>query len=419
MSVRSLSVTDLLARTLENGYKDMLRACIKETALRHNFDAELELKELGLEVKLIRKAMTKKGSGVTKKSKKEKKEKSFPLPFSGKVDSCCFGLNYNHGLFTQCENEKMDNGEFCVKCQKEADNSTTGKPISGTVSDRLEKDVCSYSDSKGRKVVPYVKVLEKLKLSKEEALEAGKKANREIDGVHWIVEKKEKKEKKVVRGRPKKESAVVEVDSVADLFAKLTVEGEEEESNEVEDKKQKKVKLSDEEKAVKKAALEEERIAKKAEREAKLLEEKAEREAKRKEELEKKKAEREAKIAEEKAAREAKIAEEKAAREAKRAEEKAAKAKTTNGKKVEEKEVKKDEKEVKKEEKEVKKVTVSRRTIDGKEYLVSGDNIVYDPKTKEAVGLWDPESKSLKDLPEDDEEEEEEDYEDEDEDDEI
>jgi hypothetical protein len=47
----------------------------------------------------------------------------------------------------------------------------------------------------------------------------------------------------------------------------------------------------------------------------------------------------------------------------------------------------------------------------GKQYLKSSSNILYDPSTKEEVGIWDPESKTIKELPEDDEEEEEEDYE--------
>ena len=57
------------------------------------------------------------------------------------------------------------------------------------------------------------------------------------------------------------------------------------------------------------------------------------------------------------------------------------------------------------------KVSVSRIQISGKQYLKSSNNILYDPETKEELGLWDPVSKTIKDLPEDDEEEQEEGYE--------
>ena len=61
------------------------------------------------------------------------------------------------------------------------------------------------------------------------------------------------------------------------------------------------------------------------------------------------------------------------------------------------------------------KVRVTRIQIAGKHYLKSSINILYDPNTKEEVGIWDPESKIIKELPDeesDEEEEEEEECED-------
>ena len=59
------------------------------------------------------------------------------------------------------------------------------------------------------------------------------------------------------------------------------------------------------------------------------------------------------------------------------------------------------------------KVTVTRIQISGKNYLKSNINILYDPETKEEVGLWDPETKTINELPDDDDDDEveEEDYE--------
>jgi hypothetical protein len=258
-------------------------------------------------------------------------------------------------------------------------------------------------------------VLEKLKLTQEQSLEEASKLNIEVSEEHFEVVEKAKKSKKTdsSRGRPKKPSLAIEADNVTDLFAKLTSEEEEECDLEVSEKPvkvSKKSKLSDEEKAAKKQALEAERLAKKEERDAKLAVEKAEREEKRKADLEAKKLEREAKLAQEKAEREEKRAQEKAEREEKKAQEKAAKEaeKSTKSKKTAKTEPKVEEPKVVEA---PAKVSVSRIQVDGKSYLKSSANILYDPATKEEVGLWDPETKTIKELPEDDEEEEEEGYE--------
>lgn len=419
----SFVVTDLLAKTLENYAKNLASQCIKECAVRHNFDAEEEIRILGLEnLTLVRKLMAKKS--VSKESKKsikskEPKEKksSFPMPFMpSTVDAFgCQGLAFNRGLFTQCIKTTMENGVFCKGCQTEADKNASGCPDCGTIEQRLATGLYEFKDSKGRSPVSYLKVLEKLKLTQEQSLEEASKLNIEVSEEHFEVVEKAKKSKKTdsSRGRPKKPSLAIEADNVTDLFAKLTSEEEEECDLEVSEKPvkvSKKSKLSDEEKAAKKEALEAERLAKKEERDAKLAVEKAEREEKRKADLEAKKLEREAKLAQEKAEREEKRAQEKAEREEKKAQEKAAKEaeKSTKSKKTAKTEPKVEEPKVVEA---PAKVSVSRIQVDGKSYLKSSANILYDPSTKEEVGLWDPETKTIKELPEDDEEEEEEGYE--------
>ena len=413
----SIAVTELLTKTLENCARELAGRCIRECAERHGFNADEEIKTLGLEnLALIRKQMAKKSGSKAKEAKKvratKEKKSTFPMPFIPEnVDlNGCQGLAYNRGLFTQCTKKSMENGNFCSGCQTESDKNASGCPDCGTVESRLNSGLYEFKDPKARSPVSYAKVLSKLKLSQEEAIaEAGKK-NVEIADEHFIVVTKVKK---AALGRPKKAVGLVEADNVTDLFAKLTAEGDEEQVIEEEQEvKKKKTKLSDEEKAVKKAALELERAAKKVEREAKIAEEKAEREEKRKAEAEQKKVEREAKIAEEKAEREAKRTAEKAERDAKKAEEKALKdaekASKTKTKKVEAKAV---EQVAEKPVAAQGKVSVSRIQISGKQYLKSSNNILYDPETKEELGLWDPVSKTIKELPEDDDEEQEEDYE--------
>lgn len=435
----SIAVTELLMKTLENCAKDLASRCITEAAARHGFDASEEIRALGLEnLALIRKQMAKKS--VAKGEKKEKKPRSstsankekksvFPMPFIAEMIDIagCQGLAYNRGLFTQCAKKRMENGNFCSGCQSEADKNASGCPDCGTVESRCATGLYEFKDPKGRSPVSYVKVLAKLKLTPDSALEEAGKLNIEIPEDHFVVLEKSKKAS-AARGRPKK-TGTVEADNVTDLFAKLSAEGEDEVIEEGEEKpvKSKKPKLSDEEKEAKKLALEAERALKKQERDAKLLAEKQEREAKRKAEAEQKKQEREAKQLAEKQEREAKRLAEKQEREAKKAQEKASKVSSKQTKSVAKEQNKPDSPPAKAPLEETKKVvqteaapapapapakvSVTRIQIGGKAYLKSSTNILYDPATKEEVGLWDPETKTIKELPEDDEEVEEEDYE--------
>ena len=52
-----------------------------------------------------------------------------------------------------------------------------------------------------------------------------------------------------------------------------------------------------------------------------------------------------------------------------------------------------------------KKVTVKRITIGGKQYLKTVENLLYDPETKEEMGIYDPETNTIKALPDDSEDE--------------
>jgi hypothetical protein len=419
----SIAVTELLTKTLENVAKDLATRCIIECATRHGFDAMTEIRELGLEnLNLIKKQMSKKSSGSKKVAKEVKapkaKKSSIPLPFIGSevVENGCQGLAYNRGLFTQCPKNRMENGEFCSGCQQEADHNASGCPSCGTVQQRLSCGLYEFKDAKGRSPVSYVKLIEKLGITMEQVIATGK----EIDVVHFeVVEKVSKAH----RGRPKKAATSIVAEESSDLFQQLAPDVEEESliMEEVAEKpeKVKKVskKMSEEDKEAKKAALEQERETKKLEREAARLAEKEQKRLEKEAKLAEEKAAKEAKIAEEKAAKEAKLAEEKAAKEAKRQQEKEAKelAKSTKNP------VSKKVKEVTAEPVAVAapvtptptKVTVTRITIGGIEYLKSPANILYDTKTKEEVGLYDPATKTIQPLPDEEEEEAESDYEDE------
>ena len=381
----SVSVTELLTNTLESNVRELTIKCVRELAQRHGFNADEEIALLGLgNVSIVNKKTTKKpvpekqndvSSSKKTTMKKEKVSKVvFPLPFIKEyvnVD-CCQGLVFNRGLFTQCLKNRLENGVFCNSCQTEANKNEFKQPNCGMVETRIASDLYAFKDPNGRSPISYLLFLNKLNLSINTAVEEATKLNITIPIEHFDIIKTDKKSK----GRPKKIISNLETKAV-DLFSKLSddtdfdIIEDDEEVKEVKEVKVVKAKLSDEEKEIKKAQLEEERAKKKTEREQKLAQEK----------VLKKEAEKEAKALEQ--GKEAAKALEK---------EKKEQVKECN------------------EAQQATKVTVSKIQICGKMYLKSSANILYDPTTKEEVGIWDPETKTIKDLPDDDDEEEEDSY---------
>jgi hypothetical protein len=218
-----------------------------------------------------------------------------------------------------------------------------------------------------------MKYLKKNKISIEEGKEACEK-----EGI--VLDLEEKKNDK--RGRPKKEVKEVEVSKVVDLFAEMIDESMSmgmDMVNELEEAVVEEKGL-EEEKSLKK-----EKVSKKEEKELNRLKKEEEKELKR-----------------------IKKEEEKELKRVKKEEEKGLKKEKSV--KKEEKNVEKEEEEEKKEE--VKKVRVSLFEFEGKEYyLDSSSGVLYDPKTKEEIGIYCEKSKSIKELPEDsDSELEEEEY---------
>ena len=452
----SVEVTELLMKTLENAARKLAARCISEAASRHGFDADAEIQALGLEnLSVTRKQMAKKTVAEKKEKKpREPKKSVFPMPFFAENVNAdgCQGLAYNRGLFTQCLKNRMETGEYCKGCQTEADKNASGCPDCGNVSARLATGLYEFKDPKGRSPISYVKLIKKLNLTLEQVSEETGKTGKTIPEEHLVVV-----EKKFTRGRPKKVSAVEtdDLSVVSDLFSKISIEKKQEDKEdstfqtclegvdvevsdlfskigevleEVEEEvlespvKTKKPKLSEDEKAAleaekaqKKAALE----AEKAEKEAKKLALEAEK-AEKKAALEAEKAEKKAALEAEKAAKklalEAEKAQKKEAEKAERQAKRDAEKGQKKEKKVDEKEKKVDEKVDEKatekvDEPQPAKVKVTRIQISGKSYLKTTNNLLYNPETKEEVGIWDPDTKTIKPLPEEeDEEEQEEEY---------
>jgi hypothetical protein len=351
--------------------EEVRAATVKECALKYGFSEEDAMTSLGM-LSLAqsgKKSLKKEG-----KTKTEKREKpSVPLPFKGSIqEGCCNGLKQNHGLLTQCQNACDE--KYCKGCQKQCDKNASGKPDCGSVSDRMAAYMngTEYRDPKGRAPIAYAKVMQKLKLTREQVEAEAAKFNVTLEEVDFAsAESKRGRPKKAVsdtdsevssepkkRGRPKKTEKPVEVSSTEDLFASLISE----------------VKAS----------------------------------SPRPQEAVKEVSKKEQKEAEKKAAKEQKEAEKQAAKD-KKAQEKASKK---DSKKNESKPVKKEEPvpepaPVEAEEEVV--LTVKKFVFQGKTYLRTADNVLYDAETQDEVGVFNEAQQKIEECELESESEEEDD----------
>jgi hypothetical protein len=459
----SVVISTGIEKALTSMAGDSMIALVRVLAEKYNFDAEDTIRELGLtEIQVTKKKRTPREP----KEKKEKKVKEVKpprdvptciLPWTGTaVDrDWCQAIKYNHGLYNQCTKERVAGASFCKTCANQCTKNGTDKPDFGTVEDRAACGLFEYKAGKAQKpCLPLANVINKFGDVTRETIEG--EATRfgiEIPEEQWVAqvakrgrppkpdaEKKstEPKEKKK-RGRPAKKAKHQESIPAQDLIASLVADAMKSseqtpvvsqenlasepneqpivEASEPEDvvaapkepvaqepvtekpKKAKKAKLTDEEKAIRAA----EKKAKKEAKEKALAEKKAAEE----------KALAEKKAAEEKALAEKKAAEEKALAEKKTAEKK----KITSDEFFEKKgeELKEDVYDAEtdnddsdsdsEDEEDDEPVKVRKFEHDGTTYLRDENtNILYDLESQDEVGIWNPETKSIDEIEEDDEE---------------
>ena len=358
-SARKVVVSQSALEGFQSYAKDYATHWVRWCGEKYNFDADMVLKDLAkLDVSTeIMATIQQEG-----KPAKTGKQKSIPIPFNpNKVSQeSCQALVLNDGLFTQCDGAN-DGESFCSKCL--GGELVDGVPVCGTIQQRLDETLMGYKDLKGRKVKHYTEVLKKRKCTLDQAKAFLAENNTEVPEEHLVLPAKVER-----RGRPKKEKKeIVSVSPVTDIFEELAKNSDadnESVSNASQVSVQTPAKESVAEKKAKKEAAEAEKKAKKEATEA---------------EKEAKKAEKDAKKAE-KEVTETKV--------------------TTPEPEIEDKV----------EEEETKKVKVKRVEIDGKKYLKTHDNVLYDETTSEVVGTLDEQTNKI--VPYEEEEEiEEEDYE--------
>ena len=172
---------------VERYLSKMIEREVIRLGLKYGFDISSELKEVKIEVKC----------SSVERSK-------IVLPFCGVMqDKNCEGLRLNHGLYTQCTNEKKE-GILCETCKKQTEKNSNGKPTYGYISERISKG-SDFKDPKGKAPVLYGNIMEKLNISREEAIKEAEKQGLTIPEEQFEV-------KKAQRGRPKKDTTAVDTD---------------------------------------------------------------------------------------------------------------------------------------------------------------------------------------------------------------
>jgi len=282
-SISNVNMSSVIMSGLNKMISEIVCEAVMHCGSVHNFDGSEMIRNMNLgdirvnisnekKVKVVKEKVVKE-KVVKEKVVKEKAVKSkFPLPFNGSLkEGCCSALRQNQGLYTQCDTA-VSESDFCKKCGP--------SPSYGTIQQRLEVGIMEYRDPKGKAPTPFVKIMNKLKISREEVEEEAGKLNIIINDIHFVQEEIVSKKEK---GRPKKPRRKIELaDDSTDLFAALVAKANEDSEDEISD-------LSCDEKSsmvesiidsvLDKVSVVSENNEKKAEKEAAKLAEKAEKEA--------------------------------------------------------------------------------------------------------------------------------------------
>lgn len=143
-----------------------------------------------------------------KAPKVKRQTPAFPLPWTGEVvEYWCKGLRLNQGLHTQCCMEPLSGGLYCKTCQKQADANSNGVPTYGNTDMRMQAGLMEYRDPKDKKQsVPYASIMKKLNISAEDA-------RGEAMRFGLTIPEEQFEERKLSRGRPKKDASASDTDS--------------------------------------------------------------------------------------------------------------------------------------------------------------------------------------------------------------
>jgi len=200
-----------MMNVMEKVIMERVRLILSETSGRYGFDCEEEMLRIGcVSGKKVSKSVTKKVVIL------------YSYPYVGVEMASCLSVKHNSGLYSQCLNEREAGSDMCVGCVSRA-NKRGGVPEYGYIKDRGSD--LEFSSKYGRAVMSYGKLVNKNKWDMRAVMEEGGKYNILLTEEMFnmpVKVVKEKMEKEKGRGRPKKESKVVESeDETQDLFRVL------------------------------------------------------------------------------------------------------------------------------------------------------------------------------------------------------
>ena len=185
-------------RNLKRAWAKMGEHIVRELSVKFKFPSEEALEYLNLVDKIE--------SSGGKKDNKKKKKSSIPLPFCGVIcEKNCSAVRLNHNLYTQCTNEKttsIGGHNVCERCEKQIEKNSNKMPSYGYISERVEKGA-TFRDPKGKAPANYGNIMEKLKISRNDA-------EREAANQGLTIPEDQFEVKKARRGRPKKDTTAVD-----------------------------------------------------------------------------------------------------------------------------------------------------------------------------------------------------------------
>ena len=231
-------VKKLITDQLASGVEKYTSGVVKALSEKYKFDYDEAIESVGLD-----KVKVTQVSGKGKeKAARGKVSAGIPLPYCGKInEECCRGIRLNHGLMTQCVMLRNGAEEYCKTCQGQATKNGNGLPTYGNISTRGNE---GWRTPGGKQPVAYGNVMEKLGISRDEAIRAAQSMGLTINEEQFnkraaqrgrpskkvgastsdTESEDDKPKEKKKRGRPKKEKKVVNGSSGDDLIANLMAE---------------------------------------------------------------------------------------------------------------------------------------------------------------------------------------------------
>jgi hypothetical protein len=183
LNTMSVQYQIIINKSMEQSFVSCIQQTVRVLAENYEFDYEEALALFGVDDLKVATNLGKTKGVATIGSAPKRSKPKFPLPFTGQVyGDCCRAIVFNSGLFTQCLKEPNPNSQnsLCQTCQKQAEKSPLGSPPLGYISDRIERGE-DWADPKGRRPVPYTKVMKSKKFTQEEVMAEVSKYDMTLD----------------------------------------------------------------------------------------------------------------------------------------------------------------------------------------------------------------------------------------------